>query len=150
MTRTLETWGASEEVRDWAESVISELVTNAITHGRCRHVLVILLAGNGEFVVVVANDGCPPVRSLTDVDPNLIDGDAECGRGLRIVNAMSSRFGATRGLGRTIVWATHAIEPRARKRTRPTGRGPSPRRMRRGHDPRPDHERPRRRPAVQP
>lgn len=110
VTRTLETWGAREDVREWAALVVSELVTNAITHTRCRSVAVgVLLRRSGELLVVVADNGPGPARIPTDTDPGGVDD--ERGRGLFLVATTSTRFGATRRLGHTVVWAGHDDAP---------------------------------------
>ncbi|WP_161501061.1 ATP-binding protein [Embleya scabrispora] len=109
VAETLKTWSAPEDVREWATLVVSELLTNAIDHARCASAMVVLFAGADEFVIVVVNDGLPPTRSLTEVDP--ARDDAEGGRGLFLVAATSTRFGATRRLGRTIVWAGRTDQP---------------------------------------
>ncbi|MFE3205621.1 ATP-binding protein [Embleya sp. NPDC059237] len=110
VTTTLETWGAGEDVRDWAALVVSELVTNAIAHTPCRSVAVgVLVRRSGEVLVVVADNGPGPLRIPTDTDPG--DFDDEHGRGLFLVATTSTRFGATRRLGHTVVWAGHDDTP---------------------------------------
>lgn len=72
-----------------AETVTSELITNAIAHAGARTVGLELtcLAGGGTLAIVVT-DACPdpPVRR------DLTEG-TEHGRGLNIVEALATRWG---------------------------------------------------------
>jgi anti-sigma regulatory factor (Ser/Thr protein kinase) len=72
-----------------AEAVTSELVTNAIEHSGAQRVglQVMRLAGPGAVVVIVTDPSPhPPVKR----DPSE---DAEHGRGLNIVEALTVRWG---------------------------------------------------------
>ena len=72
-----------------AEMVTSELVTNAIEHagGAKLGVEVIRLAASGTVAVIVTDSSPnPPVRC----DPCM---ESDHGRGLRIVDALSARWG---------------------------------------------------------
>jgi anti-sigma regulatory factor (Ser/Thr protein kinase) len=96
--------GLGEYAED-AEIVTSELVTNAVKHsGALKFDLeVIHLAGSGAVAVIVTDPSShPPVkRGLT--------GDAEHGRGLNIVEALSASWGwRPQGSGK----AVYAILPR--------------------------------------
>jgi len=84
--------------------VVSELVTNAVVHTRCRRVLVaIALTPMDEVIVAVAN------RTLTRDRWSELRAPraelAESGRGLDIVRCTSNRVGMTRRCGCTVVWA---------------------------------------------
>jgi anti-sigma regulatory factor (Ser/Thr protein kinase) len=72
------------------EAVTSELVSNAVTHtGAHAFGLELLRFDEGSGVVVVVTDPSPlpPIMShLTE--------DAEHGRGLRVVDALSARWGS--------------------------------------------------------
>jgi anti-sigma regulatory factor (Ser/Thr protein kinase) len=72
-----------------AETIVSELVTNAITHADARSIGLELtcLEGAGRLAIVVT-DPCP----RPPVKPNLVDG-AEHWRGLHLVEALSARWG---------------------------------------------------------
>jgi anti-sigma regulatory factor (Ser/Thr protein kinase) len=77
--------GYAEDV----EMVTSELVSNAVAHTGARAFgLELLRLDEGSAVVVVVTDSCPlpPVMS----DPTE---DVECGRGLRVVEALSAGWG---------------------------------------------------------
>ncbi len=73
------------------EMVTSELVSNAIAHASAQaiNLELIRLEGPGEVVVVVTDSSpCPPVK----LDPAA---DAQHGRGLHVVEALSARWGWT-------------------------------------------------------
>ncbi|TDC69145.1 hypothetical protein E1200_09440 [Actinomadura sp. GC306] len=98
------TWGLEYYV---ARTVISELATNAITHGSREGDLVVVRAYRREDGVPVVetwdrSDAVPVVRG--------IDYTAEDGRGLLLLEALVRRWG-TRPLseGGKVVWAE--IEP---------------------------------------
>jgi anti-sigma regulatory factor (Ser/Thr protein kinase) len=95
-----------------AELLVSELVTNAVAASRSTvpsaPVRLWLLAGTGQVLVVVW-DACPraPV-------PGEVDEDAESGRGLLLVDAMSRGWDwyfPQDGTGGKVVWALAADEP---------------------------------------
>lgn len=96
-------WGFKEVIDD-AELLVSELVTNALSAtATMRQALPIRLwlLSNNVRVVVSAWDGNPhpPVRVN-------VGNDAESGRGLVLVEALSDRWGwyAHKSLGGKIVW----------------------------------------------
>jgi anti-sigma regulatory factor (Ser/Thr protein kinase) len=72
-----------------AETVVSELVTNAITHADARSIGLELtcLEGAGTLAIVIT-DPCP----LPPVRRNPVEG-AEHWRGLHLVDALSARWG---------------------------------------------------------
>lgn len=76
-----------EELCEKAALLVSELVTNAITHGRSRATLVAERPGVCLRVAVLDTD--------LDLAPGAGDRgpDAESGRGLRIVAAVADRWG---------------------------------------------------------
>jgi anti-sigma regulatory factor (Ser/Thr protein kinase) len=77
--------------------VVSELVTNAVVHGR----------GDVSVDVVVAADG---VRvEVADADPLMSParpGDGEAGRGLLLVSKVAQRWGVRREPAGKVVWAS--------------------------------------------
>jgi anti-sigma regulatory factor (Ser/Thr protein kinase) len=88
-----------EDHCETAALLVSELVTNAVIHGRTRATLVAERPGNVLRVSVV------------DADPQMPDPgketpeDAESGRGLRIVAAVADRWGVeTLPEGGKAVW----------------------------------------------
>ncbi|TDE35497.1 ATP-binding protein [Actinomadura sp. 6K520] len=97
-------WGLEDYV---ARTVVSELATNAITHGSSEGEMVVVRAYRREDGGAVVetwdrSDAVPVVRSVGDA--------AESGRGLLLMEALVRRWG-TRPLseGGKVVWAE--IEP---------------------------------------
>ncbi|MFF4240936.1 ATP-binding protein [Actinomadura geliboluensis] len=96
--------------------VVSELVANAVTHTASGlaggRVTVVLAAGDGLVRLEVADGGAAGGR------PHVRDeAGAETGRGMRIVAALSARWGFRADGPRTVVWAEFpAPAPAARGR----------------------------------
>ncbi|MEU3600955.1 SpoIIE family protein phosphatase [Streptomyces sp. NPDC006798] len=101
--RTLRTWGVTGEV-DVSLLIVSELVTNAVTHTRGRIRLDLTLSG--ERLRIGVNDASPrgPVRSAS------LDLEATGGRGLLIVGALASDSGSLPFAGGKRVWAETTVE----------------------------------------
>lgn len=79
--------------------VVSELVTNALQHGRMPYSLT--LTRQGHAVVVRVHDGSPALPQLLSTD-----GSAHRGRGLMIVDRLSASWGVDVAGDRTkAVWA---------------------------------------------
>jgi anti-sigma regulatory factor (Ser/Thr protein kinase) len=97
-------WGLAS-LSDDAGLVTSELVTNAVTAtctvGRPAPVRLWLRADGGGVLILVWD--CSP-KSPGRMD---VDGDAEAGRGLALVDAISDRWDwyVPQGTGRKVVWA---------------------------------------------
>ena len=91
-----------EVARENAELVVSELVTNAVVHGG---------AGDDAHVLLVVMQSGPTLKvKVYDTTPNLgprpaPTSDAESGRGLVIVDALSDRWGATASTYGKCLWA---------------------------------------------
>jgi anti-sigma regulatory factor (Ser/Thr protein kinase) len=83
--------------RDIAELLVSELVTNAINHGRTTCLLE-LTATSTVLRAAVADDGggAPQLRYAGP--------EAESGRGLAIVEALASRWGVEPTSSGKVVW----------------------------------------------
>ena len=101
----LHEWQQSSLI-DTAELVACELVTNAITATRARDCscpVRLRLASDGSRALILVSDSSPhPPRQINSA------GDIESGRGLLLVEALSSSWGwyATREYGITkTVWA---------------------------------------------
>ncbi|MGW4203275.1 SpoIIE family protein phosphatase [Streptomyces sp. NPDC004726] len=96
--RTLRSWDAANGM-DVALLIVSELVTNAIAHTQGQVRLDLTLTQNRLRIAV--NDSSPrsPVR------PRAQDLDATGGRGLLIVEALSTGFGSLPFAGGKQVWA---------------------------------------------
>ena len=87
--------GYTEDV----EVVTSELVSNAVTHTDAPAFgLELLLLSDGSGVVVVVTDPSPLPPIMSGLTPA-----AEHGRGLRVVDALSSHWGwASQGSGKVV------------------------------------------------
>ncbi len=102
--RTLRSWGVTEEL-DVALLVVSELVTNAIAHTQGEVQLDLTLAGDRLRIAV--NDASP----RTPVKPASVDWEATGGRGLLLVEAMSSSWGSVPLSGGKQVWSEISLQP---------------------------------------
>lgn len=91
-------WALVQDVVDRAVLLLSELVTNAVVHGSGRAELRLRLTRD-RLVVEVCDDGCqmPRRRSARD--------DDEGGRGLQLVSALATRWGARQHDDGKVVWA---------------------------------------------
>lgn len=95
---TLRSWSA-EPATDTAVLLVSELVTNALLHARSQIELALSLR-NGELRVEVS-DSSPALPRLQTYGPV-----AGTGRGLVLVEALSSDWGAREDGGGKSVWFT--------------------------------------------
>ena len=90
-------WGLDGDTRDVAVLLVSELVTNALQHGRQPMRLV---ADNGPDTLRVeiydGGDGRPAIRPVRADEPG--------GRGLRLVDALATRWETTLGPDGKCVW----------------------------------------------
>jgi anti-sigma regulatory factor (Ser/Thr protein kinase) len=91
-------WGHGDTVIDDARLLLSELVTNAVTHARSP--VSVTLRARGSALRLAVRDESPAEPTPRPVAP-----EADAGRGLQIVAALAKEWGvlATRG-GKT-VWA---------------------------------------------
>ena len=95
------TAGLSGEVRRTASLLVSELVTNALVHGRSGATLDVGLDARGVLRVVVHDDSPVPLPAV-DQQPRT---SAEGGRGLLIVSLLAARWGVEPGPdGGKAVW----------------------------------------------
>jgi len=96
-------WGL-DDLADDLESIIGELVANAVVHGRASRgsrVAVTYRLFDGSLRVEVRDwaTGAPRVLRLADRD----EGTAESGRGLTMVDALSRRWGVIpRVIGKSV------------------------------------------------
>jgi anti-sigma regulatory factor (Ser/Thr protein kinase) len=105
------------ELREVAELVVSELVTNAVQATAGRQLLApvrlrLSSVGSRALVEVWDADSRPPRPRATEVDgvPNLV---AESGRGLLLVATLSTRWGwyPERQCGGKVVWSELQAAP---------------------------------------
>jgi anti-sigma regulatory factor (Ser/Thr protein kinase) len=72
-----------------AETVTSEIITNAVEHAGAQTIgLELTYLEGSKAVAIVVTDPSPLPPTKRD-----LSGDAECGRGLHIVAALSARWG---------------------------------------------------------
>lgn len=97
---TLESWGLSE-LADTVELLVSELVTNALTHGDGQIGLRLIRAG--ALLCEVRDDGndLPYLCHAESTDEN--------GRGLQLVTHLADRWGAHRSANGKVVWFEHIL-----------------------------------------
>jgi anti-sigma regulatory factor (Ser/Thr protein kinase) len=96
-SRALGQWHCASECVDDAVLIVSEMVTNAIRHGRGR--VRLRLQWSAGYLRVEVRDASPLLPKLLPANPA-----AERGRGLRIVNRLASRWGSTRLREGKVVW----------------------------------------------
>lgn len=109
---TLENWGLDEHTIEHAALLVSELVTNAVEHGRHRGRLRMVWchvrrtsAGIRLGVWGPPGDTVPEARRPVEDADGDIAVLAESGRGLLIVDALSQQWGTRRGRVSREVWA---------------------------------------------
>ena len=95
-------WGAGDEVVHDVVLMASELVTNAMVHGRSP--IDLLLRSNGSQVILEVQDrGAYRPRRLSPAD------DEERGRGLQIVAHLADQWGSRSTANGKSVWATRSL-----------------------------------------
>ena len=100
--------GTPEAVVDDVKVVVTELVANAIRHGApmSGEIAVSWELGDGAVTMRVTDGGGVRHPTLVHAGP-----DQSSGRGLSIVDALSSVWGVDEADGRTTVWASVPIQP---------------------------------------
>ena len=94
-----EEWGVDDDLAQDAAMVITELVANAVDHARTESTLSIGVAHEGLSVSVRDTRPGPVLR------PAPIDPTAARGRGLQMVDALTTAWGVTLHAGGKTVWA---------------------------------------------
>lgn len=97
-TEAVQSWAARPGMADDVCLVVSELVTNALLHGRSDAVLRVVRQRGSIRVEVQDDDTRLPL-------PSAPDPQALGGRGLALVAALSTLWGAERTEGGKTVWA---------------------------------------------
>ncbi|MFC9592944.1 ATP-binding protein [Streptomyces sp. NPDC056944] len=94
-------WGCGPDIRDTVALVVSELVTNAVVHTASDRVVCEIREGEETLRIAVRDEGGPAGPRIRDC------GEEERGRGLLIVDALCTAWGADRtGHGTAqVVWA---------------------------------------------
>ncbi|MDV5143278.1 ATP-binding protein [Streptomyces sp. SBC-4] len=101
----LKTWGL-ERLADTAELLVSELVTNAVTHTDSRTVGVVVTRTDERAVRIMVLDTDRAEMSA----PACPSGDEESGRGLFLVAALADRWGVERVATGKRVWCELATK----------------------------------------
>jgi len=103
----LHEWGLRELAED-AALIVSELMTNARDASAAlpeRPPITLRLLVDEKSLLIEVWDQSP-----LDLEPCEADSDDECGRGLAVVAALSTRWGSERiGYRRKVVWAELAL-----------------------------------------
>ena len=105
----LHEWGL-RDIADDAALIVSELITNAADASAAlpgHPPITLRLLASERSLIIEAWDHSP-----RDPEPGEADAEAECGRGLTVVAALSDRWGWERtGQHRKVVWAELAVQP---------------------------------------
>ncbi|KUM95112.1 serine/threonine protein phosphatase [Streptomyces cellostaticus] len=99
VSAALSTWGIGE-LAEAGTLVVSELITNAVNHTRCRVVRVVIRRETAEVVRIGVADKCRATPEPADPD-----NDSEDGRGLLLVESLSWRWGYDLHRWGKLVWA---------------------------------------------
>jgi Histidine kinase-, DNA gyrase B-, and HSP90-like ATPase. len=106
VSAALHAWGL-EDLAESGTLVVSELISNAVAHTRCRLTRVtIARVGNNTIRVAVADTSRQVPRMLTPT------GHSGSGRGLFLVDALSDRWGYDLQRASKVVWAELRGEPK--------------------------------------
>ncbi len=89
--------GLSHDSADGAELLVSEVVTNAVIHGRSEVRLGVCATSDRLRVEVGDDNSRRPARAAADAD-------ALDGRGLSIIDLLASRWGVDDGAVGKVVW----------------------------------------------
>lgn len=102
LTRALADWGLTGEAGEPAQLVVTEMLSNAIDHARAP--IRIAVRFTGESVRVEVHDASAEPPRQQPHDPSRLRG-----RGLQMVDALSSKWGWTNDAGGKTVWADVSI-----------------------------------------
>ncbi|QNN54016.1 ATP-binding SpoIIE family protein phosphatase [Nocardioides mesophilus] len=106
VTSVLQDWSVTEAVVDTAQLCVSELVTNAVIHSGTTSSVTVQV--DDEYVMVLVQDrgGRGAVRQPEELQPESISG-----RGLSLVDALTSAWSAEHSTDGTTVWFELALDP---------------------------------------
>jgi anti-sigma regulatory factor (Ser/Thr protein kinase) len=93
-------WGCAESVKADAQLLATEMVTNAVLHGRGRIELMVEPMRRGGLHVQVCDDG----PGITRVPEPASGEQDESGRGFEIIDALATRWGFDGSGMRSMVW----------------------------------------------
>ncbi|WP_368661504.1 ATP-binding protein [Streptomyces sp. NA04227] len=97
----LDGWSICADTCEAAELVVSELVTNAIVHTASRRIVCELRDEAGTLRIAVRDEGC----TASGPSPSPQRPEEEHGRGLLLVSAVCSSWGAQETGPGLLVWA---------------------------------------------
>ncbi len=103
--RHLESWGVADDQAATAQLCVSELVTNAVIHTGTGPAVTVRLDDDCILVLVSDRGGSGAVRQPEEAEPDDISG-----RGLALVDALSTSWAAERNADGTTVWFELARE----------------------------------------
>ncbi|MDO0914308.1 ATP-binding protein [Streptomyces sp. DT2A-34] len=108
---TVRSWGLASSAADDLETIVGELVANALEHSDSRTITVTCALTAGRVTVTVTDEGA--INTPAACAPTRPPGpDQEHGRGLLITEALSARWGSRRTGNGLTVWAELDAEPR--------------------------------------
>jgi sigma-B regulation protein RsbU (phosphoserine phosphatase) len=95
-------WDLPTEAAENALMVVEELVANAVDHARTPFRLTVdhVLAGHTPTLRIAVRDECPQPLNVRPFSAQAVRG-----RGLQMIEALTSRWGWDRTLGGKTVWA---------------------------------------------
>ncbi|MET7728115.1 ATP-binding protein [Streptomyces mirabilis] len=99
VSAALSLWGIGERA-DVCVLIASELVSNAINHSRCRRFRIRISRPHDRTIKILVSDTSHRVPT-----PGNADSDSESGRGLHLIEVMSTKWGYDRRRWGEIVWA---------------------------------------------
>jgi anti-sigma regulatory factor (Ser/Thr protein kinase) len=111
---TLCTWGFAGEPLDDIILILSELVSNALTHGKGQIAVTLAFDPYCGTLTGAVTDAGPDWPHEQPKTPNE-DGFAEHGRGLRLVETLATRWGVTResdGTHKSVWFCRHSSSRR--------------------------------------
>ncbi|WP_405146686.1 ATP-binding protein [Sphaerisporangium sp. NBC_01403] len=95
---------------DDAVLLLSEAMTNSVVHTKSPVIgTVVLIEKDGRVQVEVIDDGAETLPSVPSAGCHSPDDLAESGRGIRLIRALSSRWGFSEESPRCVVW--FALDP---------------------------------------
>lgn len=99
VSAALDTWGIGE-LAEVGTLIVSELISNAVSHTPCRVVRVVIRREMAAAVRIGVADKCRDTP-----EPGCPEGDSEGGRGLLLVESLSWRWGYDLHRWGKLVWA---------------------------------------------
>ncbi|MFH8463918.1 ATP-binding protein [Streptomyces sp. NPDC017991] len=103
--RTMRQWGA-EAITDQVELAVTELATNVLKHVGDGAPAMVVLEPRGDCLRVEVHDSSRSAPVLSEMCA-----EAECGRGLHLVAAMSQGWGTLYTAEGKAVWCELSLEP---------------------------------------